>query len=143
MTESERIGILLFLYSRNELSVDEKTELSAWRLESPENEQLFLEVADKEFMRRALREYYQQRDEVFQTLKQRFPDLANAKLSSEPGFEDDDPIDQEYREFFPEKQVAESGLSKPEFWHSMIPECILSGERNDELEEEESSTINP
>ena len=141
MTHSERIGILLFLDSRNELSDDEKTELSTWRLDVPENEKLFRELASPYFMRNTLKGYYQRRNDVFQMLKQRLPWLSGVGLSNETGFEDDDPADQDYREHFPEKQLAESGLTKIEFWKSMIPEMLVTYNVNETEEMESDQSI--
>ena len=94
MMQSERIGILLFLYTRNELSVDENTELSAWRKETPENEQLFRELENPDIRRETLKEYYKERDEVFQALRDRFPYRPDLKLSNEAGIVDEDPASQ-------------------------------------------------
>jgi ferric-dicitrate binding protein FerR (iron transport regulator) len=142
MTQSDRIGVLLFLDTRNELSDDEKTELSTWCREAPENEKLFRDLTSPDFMRDTLKGYYQRRGEVFQMLKQRLPLLYGVGLSNDPGFEDDDPVDKDYQEHFPEKQLAESGLTKIEFWKSMIPDMLLS-EDDDEYEEMESDQSVP
>ncbi len=51
MTRNEKIGRLLFRYTRGELTDREKRELSTWRAASPENEQAFIEEPDPEIMR--------------------------------------------------------------------------------------------
>jgi ferric-dicitrate binding protein FerR (iron transport regulator) len=130
MRQSERIGVLLFLHLRNELSDDEKTELSAWRDKAPENEQLFRETNRPDFMRKTLSGYFRRKDEVFKGLEQQFPYLADPGFSTELGFEDVNSAGGDYRGFFPDKQLSESGLSKPEFWKSMIPDMLLSGDDN-------------
>ena len=129
MRRTERIGVLLFLYLRNELSDDERAELSAWRREAPENELLFQETNSPDFIRKTLGGYFQRKDEVFRELEQQFPYLAEHG-STEPGFETANFTGEDYRDLFPDKQISESGLSKPAFWQSMIPDMLLSGDDN-------------
>src|SRR5450432_1666855 len=51
MTTNEKIGRLLFRYTRGELTDREKRDLSAWRKFSAENEKAFIEETDPENMR--------------------------------------------------------------------------------------------
>jgi len=55
MNNSERIGILMFRYIRNELSKNERNELEAWRKQSPVNEKTFQEAIDPEVIRANLK----------------------------------------------------------------------------------------
>ncbi len=70
---------------------------------------------------------FQRKDEVFRELEQQFPYLAEHG-STEPGFETANFTGEDYRDLFPDKQISESGLSKPAFWQSMIPDMLLSGD---------------
>ena len=51
MKQSERIGLLMFRYMRNDLSLEENTELLAWRNQSPKHETAFQEATDWESIR--------------------------------------------------------------------------------------------
>ena len=51
MKQENRIGVLLFLHIRNELSNEEELELLEWRQRSPENELEFQELSDPEYIR--------------------------------------------------------------------------------------------
>jgi transmembrane sensor len=55
MNNTERIGILMFRYIRNELSKKERAELEAWRKLSPVNEKTFQEAIDPEIIRANLK----------------------------------------------------------------------------------------
>ena len=81
MTESRRIGILLFLYTRNELSSAEQKELQDWRKKDPENEKLFFEMTNPESLRREMQTFYHDRDRDFEKLQVLMPELAGTSLS--------------------------------------------------------------
>ena len=123
MNQSNRIATLLFLYSRKEISREEEMELEAWREQSSENEELFRELGDPEYVRRMMADLYKGREIVFDNLKVRFSNLSGAELSDADDLEED-----ERRNNFPEKDIAESDLSKAEFWESLLSELDLSGE---------------
>ena len=91
--------------------------------EIPQNEQIFLELNDPEYVRRMMSDLYKGRDIVFEKLKTRFSYLANVNLSDA-----DDPEEEVKRMDFPEKDIIESGLSKAAFWESLISEMELSKE---------------
>lgn len=133
MKQENRIGVLLFLHTRNELSNEEKQELLEWRKQSPENEQQYQEFSDPEYVRRMMIDYYKSRDLIFEKVKLRFPELANVDLNA-PDDSDEDPeatrLDEERRMNFPEKDIAESGLSKAEFWASMLGKGRICRIRN-------------
>ena len=81
MTESRRIGILLFLYTRNELSPSELKELEQWRKKDPENEKLFFEMTDPASLRREMQAYYAERDRCYEKLQVLMPELAGTSLT--------------------------------------------------------------
>src|SRR5450432_638630 len=75
MNQSERIGKLIFRYTRNELSTQEKTELDAWRNSNPSHEQAFLEETDPEQMRKNYIGMQENKEAVWKKLQERFPDM--------------------------------------------------------------------
>ena len=81
MSSPRRIGRLLYKKSRNEISESEEKELTVWRKESPENEKLFRDKMDPEKVRSSMIRLYEERDLVFEKIKKRIPELADAKLS--------------------------------------------------------------
>ena len=83
MNNPERIGSLLYGKRRGDLTADEEKELSSWRSQSPENEQLFRDKMDPEKVRASMIELYEARDRVFNKLKGVIPELANVKLSDD------------------------------------------------------------
>jgi transmembrane sensor len=126
MKESYRTGILLFLHARNELSAAEERELQDWRQHSPENERLYQEMGDPEFLRNMMKEYYAERDEVFDHLKTRFPYLSTTDFYNAVDMETNPAVaraNEERRMNFPDKDIAESGLSKAAFWNSLLEEA--------------------
>jgi transmembrane sensor len=137
MTQATRIPTLLFLHSRNELSKAEEMELAGWRAESKENEQLFREISDPEYVRVMMSDLYKSRERVFEKLKAEFPNLSNAKLSNQAGYEpgpDYDFDDVEERQDFPEKHIMESGLSKADFWASWLEEMQIEEDEEPDAE---------
>ena len=88
-------------------------ELEAWREKSVENEELFRELGDPEYVRRMMADLYKGREIVYDNMKVRFSYLSDSKLSDESDLEED-----ERRKDFPEKDMAESDLSKAAFWES-------------------------
>ena len=128
MNQSNRIATLLFLHSRKEIFSEEEMELKAWRQTSPENEQLFRELGDPEYVRIMMADLYKGRDMVYDNMKVRFSYLSDSSPADE-----DDLAEDERRKDFPEKDIAESGLSKAKFWESLLSEVDLSkGETQDE-----------
>jgi transmembrane sensor len=83
MNNPRRIGRLLYKGSRSELNESEEKELTVWRKESPENEQLFWDRMDPEKVRSSMIRYYEKRDLIFEKIKKRVPELADAKLSNQ------------------------------------------------------------
>ena len=82
MSSPRRIGRLLYKKSRNEISESEEKELTVWRKESPENEKLFLDKLDPEKVRISMIRLYEERDLIFEKIKERIPELAHEKLSN-------------------------------------------------------------
>ncbi len=80
MSTPENIGGLLFRHTRNELSRKEKEELSAWRNESSGNEQLFQTETNPEQIQKRISRVYEDRDYVFQKLKEKFPQFNPGKM---------------------------------------------------------------
>ena len=83
MSNPRRIGRLLYRKSRNELNESEEKELTVWRNDSPENEQLFQDKMDPEKVRSSMIRLYEERDLIFEKIKKRVPELADAKLSNQ------------------------------------------------------------
>src|ERR1700759_3958001 len=112
MNNPERIGSLLYGKRRGELTADEEKELSTWRSQSPENEQLFRDKMDPEKVRASMIELYQARDRVFNKLKEEIPELANVELS-DLDFSDADVPDSipegKYFRMFPLSRAARFG----------------------------------
>src|SRR5437763_8794059 len=83
MSNPRRIGRLLFKKTRNDLSENEEKELTLWRRESPDNEQLFQDKMDPEKVRSSMIKYYEKRDAIFEKIKKNLPELADTKLSNQ------------------------------------------------------------
>ena len=124
MEESRRIGILLFLYTRDELSPAEQEELRSWRNQDPENEKLFFQMTDPDSLRSVMQEYYEERDRDFEKLKKLMPELSEMRLSGSIDdarriFIETDVLEDDHTDLS-ENEYAGSGLSPVEFWNSMI-----------------------
>jgi hypothetical protein len=125
MKESRRIGILLFLYTRDELSPVEQEELLAWRNQDPKNEKLFLEMTDPGSLQKMMQDYYQERDRVFEKIKSRLPSLSGARLSgsvdefSKAVFEARFTEEEDLSELS-SNEYAKSGFVPMEYWGSML-----------------------
>jgi ferric-dicitrate binding protein FerR (iron transport regulator) len=153
MENSNRIGTLLFLNSRGEISEKEALELSGWRRLSPANEQLFQETINPDKVREGMKEYYAVRDQIFEEIKQKYPELANVKFSdtefAEGEISDMEPSDAEptgdAETDFGQDEIVKLGLSKAEYWESQLlrPE-FLGGKIGDrEIAEEVVSKSKP
>lgn len=128
MNNSSRIATLAFLKARNEISAEEEIELNAWRAKSPEHEKVCRDMSDPEYVRKMMADLYKGRDIVYDGMKVRFSYLSDSKLSDA-----DDLETEEQRLDFPEKDIAESGLSKAEFWESLLSDMDLTkGEFSEE-----------
>lgn len=75
MKASERIGLLMYRYMRNELSPREMTELWAWRNKSPKHETAFQEATDWDNALAELRWSYSHRDAILEKIKEKYPAL--------------------------------------------------------------------
>jgi hypothetical protein len=84
MNPSERIGWLLFLQVRHELSRKEKKELSVWRKLSVENEVLFQSATDPANLRKRIGKMPEARQQILEKLRERFPDLEDLSHKGEP-----------------------------------------------------------
>jgi ferric-dicitrate binding protein FerR (iron transport regulator) len=125
MKESRRIGILLFLSTRDELSPAEQEELMAWRSQDPENEKLFFQMTDPDSLRTIMQEYYEERDRDFEKLKKRLPQLSETRLSGSVDgtiniFSETEVLEDDDQAGFSEDEYDSSGLSPVEYWGSMI-----------------------
>ena len=107
MSNPRKIGRLLYRKSRNELNESEEKALAVWRKESPENEQLYLDKMDPEKVRSSMIRYYEKRDLIFEKIKKRVPELADAKLSNQDF--SDFKEEGKYSRMFPLRQVAYFG----------------------------------
>ena len=125
MTESRRIGILLFLYTRNELSSAEQKELQDWRKKDPENEKLFFDMTNPESLRKEMQAYYHDRDRDFEKLQALVPELSGTSLSGTVDqavriFSEASEGEKEDPRYEMENLYSKSGLSPVEYWGSMI-----------------------
>lgn len=73
MNSSERTGLLLFRYTRKELSAAEENELAAWRASSSANESFFRSVTDPGYLQGQVRKIYETKDKVYSKLLGEFP----------------------------------------------------------------------
>ncbi len=129
---SSRIATLLFLHSRNEISPAEEKELLEWRRQSADNEETFRDLSDPGYVQKMMTGFYKEREIVFNNLKSKLPDLKNSSLSASSADVNDpfiETLSEEYRMNFPEKQIAESGLSKTAYWESIL--ASFETEEND------------
>ena len=124
MKESKRLGLLLFLFTRDELSPAEKDELQIWRNQDPENEKLFFQMTDPDSLRKEMQHYYKERDRNFEKLKTRLPFLSETRLSGSIDTAKIFYVAQESegwdRPDLSENEFAGSGLTPMEYWGSMI-----------------------
>lgn len=74
MKPSERIGLLMFRYLRNELNPGETRELLAWRNKSSKHENAFQEATDWENLQADFREYYKNREATWEKIKAGYPE---------------------------------------------------------------------
>ena len=81
MTSAERIGELLFKYTRKELSRAETEELSAWRKSTPKNEALFQKETDPEHIRNEMKILYEAEARAYEKFLQLHPEAPET-----PGF---------------------------------------------------------
>ena len=136
MKETSRIGILLFLYTRDELSPAEEKELESWRKQDPENEKLFFQMTDPDSLRAEMQEYYASRDRDFEKLKAHLPQLSASRLSgSMEGDSDllrDNGPEEEISSHDFEKEYADSGLSPSAYWESRL--SVLDDDRQNDNE---------
>ena len=79
MTHTERIGTLMFRYTRHELSPQEKAELDEWINQSPDNDFIFREIIDPENIRKHFKKAYEGGDEVLEQLREEYPQYFKAK----------------------------------------------------------------
>ncbi len=140
MEESRRIGILLFLYTRDELSPAEQEELRSWRNQDPENEKLFFQMTDPDSLRSVMQEYYEERDRDFEKLKKQLPQLAETSLSGSVDevrriFSDANVLEDD-QTGLSEDEYAESGLAPVEYWNSMISRLDNAEQSEGEIKNE-------
>ena len=74
MKTSERIGLLMFRYMRNELSRGEARELLAWRNKSAKHENAFQEATDWENVRADLQWSDDNSNSILEKIKVRYPE---------------------------------------------------------------------
>jgi transmembrane sensor len=79
MTSPERMGKLFFLHMRNKLSSSEKAELSAWRNESPKNEELFQKETNWEHIREEMKVMFENKERAFEKFKEKLGKPAISK----------------------------------------------------------------
>lgn len=79
MNTSERIGLLMFRYMRNELSRRENKELLAWRNQSPKHESSFQEATDWENIRIDFQEADKTIDAILEKFRKEYPEHSQKK----------------------------------------------------------------
>jgi transmembrane sensor len=79
MNRAERIGKLMFRYTRSELSNKEKAELLAWRNASSNNEALFQKETDPEHIRKEMTLLFDAEARAFEKFKQLHPGVQEPK----------------------------------------------------------------
>ena len=79
MSSPERIGELLFRYTRKKLSKSENDELLAWRNSSPKREELFKKETDPEHLRREMSILFESEARAYQKFQQRHPEVIELK----------------------------------------------------------------
>ena len=137
MKTSDRIGILLFLNTRNELSPVEQLELRAWRRKSPANEQLYSQMSDPASLRSMILEYFLERDLAFEKLKKHLPGLAGTSLSGSvedaaENYAEALVLEESGYSNFLTDESAESKLSPAGYWASMLSRLDDSAETDQE-----------
>jgi hypothetical protein len=75
MNKYESIGTLMFRYSRKELTVKEKKELTAWRRAHPEEENLFKNSTDPENIMVDVGAFLAFKEKCLQKLKDCYPEI--------------------------------------------------------------------
>jgi ferric-dicitrate binding protein FerR (iron transport regulator) len=146
METSNRIGILLFLHTRGELSATEQAELQDWRKESPANEELFIQMTGPDSLRTMMQEYYRERDNDFEKLKERLPELAGTSLSgsvenSAKNYAETLKFEESGGSNFLTDEFAASGLSPVAYWESVI--SCLDDDGGMEQEKETENYVAP
>ena len=91
MRPSEKIAELIFAYLRDELTPEQEQELAEWRSLSGENEQFFQEETDPENIRKAITELYEDKDIVWQKIRNKVPGLPQVPDQDEEAAQADRP----------------------------------------------------
>ena len=148
METSNRIGILLFLHTRDGLSAAEQAELQDWRKKSPENEALFIQMTGPDSLRAMMQEYYQERDNDFEKLKKRLPELAGTSLSgsvegSAKNYAEALKFEESGGSNYLTDEFAALGLSPVAYWESVISRLDDDDELNLEMETENNVAPKP
>lgn len=84
MKTPEEIARLLFRHSCHELSPEEELELAEWRRASAENEQVFRDANDPDYIRRELQFIYESKDRVYKNIMAQYPFTDTIKGSGRP-----------------------------------------------------------
>jgi transmembrane sensor len=140
MESPNRIAILLFLNTRNELSADEEKELSAWRSLSPVNEKLYQETIDPEKVREKMKDFFASRDRIFEKIRQQYPSLKNAELleTDDVTGEVEDVESFEREEDMPslDDEILSTGLTKFAYWESILQKRGFAEEGFPDMQDE-------
>ena len=84
MKTPEEIAQLLFRHTCHELSPEEERELAEWRSLSAENEQLFRDAGDPEYIRREIRFIYESKDRVYKKIMEQYPFTDSGQKTGRP-----------------------------------------------------------
>ncbi len=139
MNEVKRTAILLFLYSRNELTPKEQEELQTWREESRQNEKLFRLATNPKNQRAEMRGLYKCRDRGFEKLKKHIPQLIDETLSDPFSFTQDPFAENGYTDPVSEpdynvEEIHETEISQADYWNSMLSDLGITDEQLAETE---------
>jgi ferric-dicitrate binding protein FerR (iron transport regulator) len=85
MKTPEEIAQLLFRHVCRELTPEEKQQLAEWRGASPENEQVFRDATDREYVRREIDFIHRSKDRVYQHITKQYPFTDTIPKTSHPG----------------------------------------------------------
>ena len=141
MNEVKRTAILLFLSTRKELTPEEEGELMAWRRQSRENEKLFRQVNDKDYVRAEIKKIYASRTRSFEKLKVHFPYLGNDQESDHFRADEFDIPESRNGEPASEVENAKTEFSDPEVSRASYWDSLLTGLGVTEEQWEESDRL--
>ncbi len=124
MDKKRKIAVLLFLHVRKETTKLEESEIAAWKAESSENEMVYLQLTNMEWVVYYIQDYIEGNKWVENMLKEARPHFDGEKTVGEPGFipppKKVGPVEEKSLQQFHEEDLAKWPYSKLEYWlHEM------------------------